>query len=884
MAHRVPLLIVFWAVLLFFVQQSHASWTNEITLTSRVPAQGATFGRAIRTFGDFVVVGEASNGGEASIYVMPDDQWVEQIRLKRYSTDNGSFAAAVGMEDGLTAIGSPHLFQMSAGLNYTDSERNKPASVFVYTRTANSWALGAKMTSLQPGADGFGAAIAMGGRRLVVGAPYACGIRRGDGAGVGVTIFSGAEQPIANAPIPEPDEVSQSCAGAAYTYELNNGTWRSTGAIVAWLAQDGDLFGWSIDISADGSRLVIGSPGSKADGQDSGSAYVYTAGTDGRWDLEDRLLGSDETALNKFGYSVALDVSDAIIGTSNARTAYIFHKLATGWIQDAKLVGSDTQLNDGFGSSVAIFGTYALVGAPLNMARGAAYLWELDMKHGSWVQSRKFTASLPSAKLGETVAIGSRFMLAGAPAANHDIGHVLTLMFDSEDNSLPSTDTNLEDVVVLIRFSGSSSAMDLLLSRKIISEAAGTGTAQTEVRIVDLDSRTGPIANHLFGVQIRFTSSATMPAGTAARNLIAALPDIRYRLNTAVGAISGAAEIIASNPPEKKESRVSLEQIAAVIFLILATLMATALTIYLTMERRKRIAADVREAEAMEAEREARKAEMASRKGERRPKVRRTNVLRGNKKKDRSFLQAENDAAGMEFGDTFFGDEEFPISPRGYDDPGTARLDYDPTESLENLGGQAPTDVYYAADSVLGLPTADDGPSISMDTFSTGNALADDGPSIDLDAPLPDGPTIPLCLDDGPRIDLSSEFEVQSVSTDVNTGSEDRKAGNKSAETFEYPYDMSIGPEYEPRIVPSLASHHSNFSSIETASKVKQNAEDVISIPMDDGPNLEEADGAESQSFNATAPSKSDSPSVGCDQEQSKPRRPANVPRLNFGK
>lgn len=924
---------------------AEATWTSQNTITSSFPTSGGTFGLSVYTYGDFAISGEATNGGAVSIYTMIASEWSEHARINLPTGEVGSFGFSVALEDSMAAVGAPQISQLGQELNYTDSTLSKPGNLYVYSRTDMTWILQAKLSSLQPGADEFGYSVAVGGSHLVVGAPYALGLRRKDGEGLGVTMYDESGE-VTSTTVPEAsfNATGSFATGAVYTYTLVNDTWISNGVLVPNLGAEGDLFGWNMDISTDGTRLVIGAPGRSVDGIKSGAAYVYMIDATGAWSLESTLVPSDAETGAWFGYSVALDVSDAVIGTKTARSAYIFHYAATGWAQDAKLVGSDTQLNDGFGASVSIYGTYIVIGAPLNLARGAAYVFELDMVYGSWVQILKITAAMPTSQLGSSVSIGSRFLLAGGPTANHNIGQVVTMTLASAVEPSADDNTSVEDAAVLIRFSGDSSSMDLLLTRKILSEAAGTGTAQTEVRIVDVTSTSTSVSSHLFGLKVLFTSSSTMSASNAARNLLAAFSEIRYRLNTAVGAISGTAESVEVTTPEAPDSSITRTKVSAVIFLILLSMAASALLIYFTMERRKKIAADQREADQADAERELKKAsEMASKKaGEKRPKARRANQVLRSKRKDRSFLQAENDAAGIEFGETFFGEEDFPISPRGYDDPGTARLEYDPTESIENTTSgydPAPLDLpddgprFGTMDSDLPLaapvpddgprfggmgdgPRLDDGPRLNMDdgprldlddgprlNLSDGPRIdlndsdhssyssfqdksADDGPRIALDLDDPtmanDGPRLKMSSDDGPRISLESDRTNESIS---------EQGAHRSS--MEYPYDMSIGPEFAPRVVPVL-DLHSHTTSVLAKPQGKATTENVVSIPMDDGPKLDASPADDGPSISFGAPATPSSPlaaHLAHDSNDSDPdapmtpsrqRRPANVPKLNF--
>ena len=92
------------------------------------------------------------------------------------------------------------------------------------------------------------------------------------------------------------------------------------------LASDGaavDLLGWSVALSADGSRALVGAHGDDtAGGADAGSARVF--GRSGAtWTEEAALLASNGAAGDELGVSVALspDGSRALVGADEDDTA-----------------------------------------------------------------------------------------------------------------------------------------------------------------------------------------------------------------------------------------------------------------------------------------------------------------------------------------------------------------------------------------------------------------------------------------------------------------------------------------------------------------------------------------------------------------------------------
>jgi hypothetical protein len=123
---------------------------------------------------------------------------------------------------------------------------------------------------------------------------------------------------------------------------------------------------------------------------------------------------------------VAVSDSTAVVGasgrTSGAGAAYVFGRTWTTWTLDAVLGASDQASNDRFGSSVAISGSTAVVGASgRNSGAGAVYVF-VDAK--KWVQRAEITASdgAPADAFAASVALAGTTMLASAPGKDANTG------------------------------------------------------------------------------------------------------------------------------------------------------------------------------------------------------------------------------------------------------------------------------------------------------------------------------------------------------------------------------------------------------------------------------------------------------------------------------
>jgi hypothetical protein len=169
----------------------------------------------------------------------------------------------------------------------------------------------------------------------------------------------------------------------------------------------------SLSLSNDGSILVVGNQYSNQSGVgDGGMAVIYTR-VGATWSLTQKIFSSDIVASDYFGSGVDVsgDGSTIVVGapaedpggTGNQGSAYIFQKVGGTWTQVQKLVQSDSLSNGFFGSKVRLSddGTTLVVGAyghdePYVGAAGntgAAYIFEKG-GGGTWSQTLKLYPTL----------------------------------------------------------------------------------------------------------------------------------------------------------------------------------------------------------------------------------------------------------------------------------------------------------------------------------------------------------------------------------------------------------------------------------------------------------------------------------------------------------
>ncbi len=249
--------------------------------------------------------------------------------------------------------------------------------------------------------DGFGFAVSLSGKTVVVGAPF--------------------------------DDDAGSGSGGAYVFERDEGgsdNWGQVKKLVAPDAVPGDWFGYAVAI--DGSTAAVGAPFDDDTGSGSGAVYLYErdAGGVGNWGFVAKRTAADAAAGDEFGFEVAMSGNTLVVGAPGADgvgedsgAAYVFERDAGGvdsWGEVRKLLADDAAKRDEFGFAVAIGGDTIAVGAPFtDRNTGTAYVFERALGGAEgWGQARRLRAGdadggdqfgFAVSLEGDALAVGARF-------------------------------------------------------------------------------------------------------------------------------------------------------------------------------------------------------------------------------------------------------------------------------------------------------------------------------------------------------------------------------------------------------------------------------------------------------------------------------------------
>jgi uncharacterized protein (TIGR03437 family) len=323
-------------------------WTFQQKLTANDGAANDFFGKAVAVNGDTLAVGAHAddiganlNQGSAYIFTRNGTVWTFQQKLMAAGIDGlpgDNFGSSVALSGQTVAIGA-------RGVNVDRG------AAYVFTRNGTVWAQQAKLIGNELGNPAyFGAAVALNGDTLVVGAPF-------DGA----------------------------TRGSTYVFTRSGASWMQQPKLTASDAEMGDYFGHAVAVNGD--TLAVGAYndtiGTKV-GQ--GSAYVFTRfGT--AWAFRQKLIANDGAANDHFGYAVALSGSLLVVGARDDTvganieqgSAYVFTHLGL-WQQQQRLTASDGTATDRFGISVAVSGDTVAVGTGSDdigttLNQGSAYVF-----------------------------------------------------------------------------------------------------------------------------------------------------------------------------------------------------------------------------------------------------------------------------------------------------------------------------------------------------------------------------------------------------------------------------------------------------------------------------------------------------------------------------
>lgn len=319
------------------------------------------FGNAMAVEGDALIVGgmffegPGDDNGAAFVFRLEGTAWVEEQELVADDAVNlEHFGNAVDIDADVVIVGA------------VDDETVAGAgagSAYVFRFDGLAWVQEQKLEATDAFLDQeFGKSVAVSGDQGLVGAWY--------------------------------DDNNGFRAGAAYVFGFDGSTWCEEQKLLAPDGDNEDWFGSSVGLS--GNRALVGAMLEDTLGDNAGAVYAFEHGD--HWIPTQKLLPSDGIPGAGFGLALAVDGDVAVVGASfdseggvTAGAAYVFRHDGEGWVEQQKLVASDATGGEEFGFAVAISGETIVIGAMVDddfgFSSGSAYLFRFDGTE--WVEQQK---------------------------------------------------------------------------------------------------------------------------------------------------------------------------------------------------------------------------------------------------------------------------------------------------------------------------------------------------------------------------------------------------------------------------------------------------------------------------------------------------------------
>ncbi|MFA0025298.1 hypothetical protein AB4369_20330 [Vibrio sp. 10N.261.49.A5] len=362
-------------------------WAQEAYLKASNVGVNDQFGSSVSLSadGDTLAVGAPSEdsdgvGGEGDdsfpdsgavyLFRFTGGVWAQEAYLKASNAGKGDeFGSSVSLSADGTALAVGAIYEdsssMGVGGEDNDDARDSGA-VYLFRFTGDVWAEKAYLKASNAGKDDlFGTSVSLSadGTALAVGAPYEGSSSMGVGG-------------------EDNDDARES--GAVYLFRFTGDVWAEKAYLKASNAGEGDEFGSSVSLSADGTALAVGALNEDSDGvggegddsfSESGAVYLFRF-TGGVWAQEAYLKASNAEGGDYFGSSVSLSADGTALavgayyefssgmGVNSGSQAdnsvyysgavYLFRFTGGVWIQETYLKASNTDEFDFFGSSASL--------------------------------------------------------------------------------------------------------------------------------------------------------------------------------------------------------------------------------------------------------------------------------------------------------------------------------------------------------------------------------------------------------------------------------------------------------------------------------------------------------------------------------------------------
>jgi len=439
--------------------RANGAWTPQATLAGD---------HANETFGNL-----ALNGDVAAIVGYVPDLMETEVYVHFYHRSGDVWTLEDTIDLG-PALEGPPIVPIAV------SGQTAVVNLDVYVRDQGNWSL---QSTLEPRIPVYPFSIAIDGDRVIVGSP-------------------------------EDDIPGINGAGTAYVFERSGTTWTRTDHLYDPDATQGAAFGASVALEGD--TVVAGSPGAITPAGTGGYANVIDVGTLPATTVA-TLDAGNAHANERFGTSLGASGSTLVAAAPNAGltgwglplgAAYVFGLTASGWALEAELHGPSTLFSNEFATSAAASTDAVVVGAPLDSAPGAVFVYERG--DGTWPEAARLAPDDDGSShyFGQAVAFDGDRIAVGAPGNSGKV-YLYTgsgSTWPEEDVLVPSISTDSDFFGNSLSLAGDTILVGAPAADDGIEIRAGlafvfvnTGSGWVEQAVLDLPA---PIAQTAFGTSV----------------------------------------------------------------------------------------------------------------------------------------------------------------------------------------------------------------------------------------------------------------------------------------------------------------------------------------------------------------------------------------------
>jgi hypothetical protein len=324
----------------YIFKKEGTQWIEKQKLTPSDATEHMNFGSDLAFYENFLIIGAHGNMyeqvmGGAYIFTFDGTWWQEDQRL--FTTHvhlSDGYGSKVAIYDQFALVSAP----------LADTAELDAGAVYVFKNLGSGWVEQNMILASDPAVDdAFGSAVDICEDYVAITALYDDGLAT-DG-------------------------------GSLYIFKYNGPVFNEVTEIEPSNAHDNQTFG--IDVSIRSNRIIVGALYDNTNGVQAGAAYIFEYnGT--TWKEQAMLLPGDSHANMWFGGSVYLFGDCAIVGASadddlgiQSGSAYLFQRVGDHWVEVNKLLPNGGNLTDRFGFSVAGDTSNIIIGAYWDDQQGA---------------------------------------------------------------------------------------------------------------------------------------------------------------------------------------------------------------------------------------------------------------------------------------------------------------------------------------------------------------------------------------------------------------------------------------------------------------------------------------------------------------------------------